>query len=58
MDLINKPFIIYNLKTMDSFIVLNIDNNKKYLFYYNWDNNERTIQFINESNNTKKYFVY
>lgn len=40
--LLNRPFIIYNQKTNDSFIILNINDNKKYILYFDWFNNERT----------------
>jgi hypothetical protein len=58
MEILKKPFIIYNQKTLDSFIILNINEQKKYLFYYNWNNKERTIQFVNNSDNIKKKFIY
>ena len=51
-----KPFIIYNEKTNDSFIILNINKEKKYLFYFDYLNKERTIQKI--SGDIKETFIF
>ena len=53
--LLSRSFIIYNQKTNDSFIILNINNNKKYILYFNWYFKERSIQGAFETNRFNKY---
>ena len=38
--LIKRPFIIYNLKTKDSYIILPIKENKYYKLMYDFKQNE------------------
>lgn len=40
-----KPFIIYNLKTNDSYVVLDINIQKRYTFYYDFIKKERIFGF-------------
>lgn len=57
--LLKRPFVIYNQKTNDSYIILNINKEKKYLFYYDNFNKERTIRFFNEASGIDdKRFIY
>jgi hypothetical protein len=44
--IMGRPFIIYNLQNMDSFIVLNITENKKYILYNHAKTNERVLYKI------------
>ena len=54
--LIIRSFIIYNQKTNDSFVILNINSKKKYILYFDWYNKERTIQIPLDTNDN--YFIY
>ena len=41
--LISRPFVIYNLQNMDSFVILNITENKQYILYNHSNTNERSF---------------